>query len=52
VPGHESGLLVYGEQRSVAAADFDRDGRTDLVITQNGAQVKLYRNQYSDEPSR
>ena len=44
VPGDVSGLLVYGEQRSVASADYDHDGRIDLVITQNGAAVKLYRN--------
>ena len=24
--------------------DYDADGRVDLVITQNGAQTKLYRN--------
>ena len=44
VPGQESGLLVYGEQRSVSTSDFDHDGRADLVLTQNGASVKLYRN--------
>ncbi|MGZ8937658.1 MAG: CRTAC1 family protein, partial [Limisphaerales bacterium] len=44
VAGQESGLLVYGEQRSVSTADFDHDGRTDFVLTQNGAAVKLYRN--------
>ncbi|HEX7860427.1 MAG TPA: VCBS repeat-containing protein [Verrucomicrobiae bacterium] len=42
--GHVSGLLVYGEQRSVASADFDKDGRLDLAITQNGGEVKLFRN--------
>jgi len=45
VPGQTSGLLVYGDQRGAAASDFDRDGRTDLVITQNGARTKLFRNQ-------
>ncbi|HXJ57909.1 MAG TPA: VCBS repeat-containing protein [Verrucomicrobiae bacterium] len=44
VPGQESGLLVYGEQRGAALADFDHDGRVDVVISQNGAQTKLYRN--------
>ncbi len=44
VPGHESGLTIYGEQRGTAAADYDSDGRTDLVVTQNGAETKLYRN--------
>ena len=41
----ESGLAVFGEGRSAAAADFDHDGRTDLIITQNGAKPKLYLNQ-------
>ncbi len=44
VPGRASGLRVYGEQRGAAAGDFDGDGRTDLVVTQNGAATKLYRN--------
>ena len=44
VPGQESGLIVYGEQRGAAACDYDGDGRVDLVVTQNGAQTKLYRN--------
>ena len=44
VPGHESGVLVYGEQRGAAVADYDGDGRVDLIVTQNGAKTKLYRN--------
>jgi hypothetical protein len=44
VSGQESGVKVYGEQRSCALADYDRDGRVDLVVTQNGAQTKLYHN--------
>ena len=43
-PGHESGILVYGEQRGSAFADYNMDGKTDIVITQNGAQTKLYQN--------
>ncbi len=39
-----SGLAIYGEQRGAAAADFDRDGRMDLAVSQNGAETKLYRN--------
>jgi hypothetical protein len=44
VPGQESGLQVYGEQRGAAVADFDHDGRVDVAITQNGAETKLYQN--------
>ena len=44
MPGQETGIKVYGEQRGSAVADYDGDGRTDLVVTQNGAETKLYRN--------
>jgi hypothetical protein len=44
VKGHKSGLLVYGEQRSAPLADVDGDGRIDLLVTQNGAETKLFRN--------
>src|SRR5262249_8745496 len=44
VPGQESGVQVYGEQRGAALCDYDGDGRVDLVVTQNGAETKLYRN--------
>ena len=45
VSGQEGGVLVYGEQRGAALADFDGDGRVDLAVTQNGAATKLYRNE-------
>lgn len=44
VPGQESGVLVYGEQRGAASADYDHDGRVDLVVTQNGAATTLFHN--------
>jgi len=44
VPGQRSGLIVYGEQRGAAYADFDRDGRLDLAISQNGDSTRLFHN--------
>lgn len=41
----ESGVRIEGEQRSAAAADFDHDGRVDLVVTQNNGPTRLYRNE-------
>ena len=42
--GARSGIEVDGEQRGSAVADFDGDGRPDLVVTQNGAATRLFRN--------
>jgi enediyne biosynthesis protein E4 len=44
VPGQESGLLIYGEGRGVAAGDFDQDGRVDIAVGQNANATRLYRN--------
>jgi enediyne biosynthesis protein E4 len=45
VPGQESGVIIYGEQRGSAVGDFDGDARVDLLVAQNGGQTKLYRNE-------
>jgi hypothetical protein len=39
-----SGIEVYGEQRGSSVCDFDKDGRLDLVVSQNGAATKLFQN--------
>jgi len=44
VAGQESGLINYGEQRGAAAADYDGDGRVDLVVSQNATITRLYHN--------
>jgi hypothetical protein len=44
VPGQESGIRVYGEQRGAALADYDGDRRVDVAVSQNRAATKLYRN--------
>ena len=42
--GQRSGIMVYGDSRGSAAADFNNDGRVDLAISQNGALTKIYEN--------
>ena len=44
VPGHISGIEVYGDQRGAALGDFDRDGRVDLTVSQNAAETRLFNN--------
>ena len=47
VPGQVSGIMVYGDQRGAALADYDGDGRVDLVVSQHGAETKLYHNEHA-----
>jgi hypothetical protein len=44
MPGAKSGLVVYGDQRGAAYADYDGDGRLDLAVSQNGAATRLFHN--------
>ena len=44
VPSHLSGIHVTGDQRGAATADYDGDGRPDLVVTQNGESTRLFHN--------
>jgi hypothetical protein len=43
----ESGLAVYGDQRTVATADFDSDGFPDLAVAQNSGPLRVFRNRGS-----
>lgn len=45
MPGARSGILIYGDQRGAAFADFDGDARLDLAVSQNGSATRLLRNQ-------
>lgn len=40
----QSGIALYGEQRGCASADYDQDGRSDLVVTQNDGTTRLFHN--------
>jgi hypothetical protein len=42
--GARSGILVYGDQRGAAYADYDADGRLDLVVSQNASATRFLRN--------
>ncbi|HTL58144.1 MAG TPA: FG-GAP-like repeat-containing protein, partial [Candidatus Limnocylindrales bacterium] len=44
VPGQLSGIKIYGEQRACALADYDADGRVDLIVTQNNDETRLFHN--------
>jgi len=39
-----SGIVAWGDARAAAVADYDQDGRPDLVITQNVGPTRLFHN--------
>lgn len=45
VSPHHAGIRIPGEQRSAAVADFNRDGRPDLAVSQNNGPIRLFQNQ-------
>lgn len=44
VSGQDSGVAIYGEQRGAALGDFNRDGRVDLVVSQNSGPTRVFLN--------
>ena len=52
VPGHRSGIKVYGEQRGAALGDYNRDGKIDLIVSQNSAETRVFENQVEKEGIR
>lgn len=42
--GARSGIVMYGDQRGAAYADYDGDGRLDLAVAQNAAATRLFHN--------
>ncbi|MGZ8919814.1 MAG: FG-GAP-like repeat-containing protein, partial [Limisphaerales bacterium] len=51
-PPAESGLAADGQQRAVAIADFNRDGRMDVAISQNNGETKLFENALGEAGAR
>ena len=39
-----SGFSVRGAARGLGVSDYDKDGRIDIAVSQNGESIKLFRN--------
>jgi hypothetical protein len=50
--GSLTGIKVYGEQRGAALADFNHDGRVDLVVSQNNGPTRLFLNEAAKQGLR
>lgn len=44
ISGTQSGIILYGDQRGVAISDFNDDGKSDLLVTQNNGPTTLLQN--------
>jgi hypothetical protein len=44
VPDENTGVIVPGDGRGAAVCDYDRDGRVDLAVGQNGGETTLWHN--------
>jgi hypothetical protein len=44
MPARESGIVMHGHQRGVGVADWNKDGRVDLVVAEAGAPTRLWQN--------
>lgn len=42
--GMQSGVIVNGQQRGAAVADFDADGRTDVALAEHGGRLRIFHN--------
>ncbi len=42
--GQTSGISAYGDGRGCATGDYDRDGRADILVAQNGWRAHLFHN--------